>query len=117
MFNKQESELRKNDRVKIARQFAASQFVYGGDSKQRTPNPEAHPVICQREDGSYCDVEGRSIPTDQVPAYIRAQGKPPKHTSIVGGEVSLAEAMQDAMTPADPRDQVARKGAAKRARK
>lgn len=117
MFTEQETKLRKPDSVKIARQFAQSSFIYGADSKQRTPNPDAHPVICQREDGSYCDVEGRSIPRDRVPQYILDQGKPPKHTPRLGGEVSLSEAMQDAMTPADPRDQPARKSAAKRARK
>jgi hypothetical protein len=117
VFTQQETDLRKPDSVKIARQFAASPFVYGADSKQRTPNPESHPVICQREDGSYCDVEGRSIPRERVPQYILDQGKPPRHTSRLGGEVTLADAMKDAMTPADPRDTPARKTAAKRGRK
>lgn len=114
MFTPQQEALRAEDGTKIVRQWAASSFIYGSDSKQRVPNPEAHPVICQREDGKFCDVEGRLIPDAKVPSYIKEDGKPPKATQITGGEVSLATAMQDALTPADPKDRASRKPAAKR---
>jgi hypothetical protein len=117
VFNQQQTELRKTDPTKIVRQWSASPFIYGADSKQRTPNPDAHPAICQREDGKFCDVEGRLIPDSKVPDHIRSEGKPPKATTVEGGEVSLSDAMTDALTPADPRDKPARKPAAKRGRK
>jgi len=99
------------DEVRIVRQWAQSTYIYGADSKQRVPNPDAHPLICQREDGRYCDVEGRIIARSAVPAYIREEGRPLERTEPVGGTISLADAMKDAITPADPRDQRARQPA------
>lgn len=103
MFNQQQEELRKSDTVKIARQWDCSPYVYGADSKQRIPNPDYHPPICQREDGKFCDMEGRLLPLAKVPEYIRAQGKAPEPTTVVGGEVDLAAAMRSSATPADPK--------------
>lgn len=115
MFTEQQEKLREKDEVKIVRQWCASSFAYGADSKQRTPNPDAHPTICQREDGKYCDVEGRLIPVAKVPKYIIEQGKPPRHPKARGPiTMDLADAMTDAMTPADPSDRRARKAPAKR---
>lgn len=115
-MNQQQIELRKNDPVKIARSWVCSPFIYGADSKQRVPNPDAHPTICQREDGKFCDVEGRVIPDAKVPDYIREQGKPPKATEVVGGTVNLADAMKSALTPVDHEKKTARKAPAKRSK-
>jgi hypothetical protein len=119
MFNAQQEQLREADPVKIVRSFVCSAFVYGADSKQRTPNPDLHPPISQREDGKYCDVEGRPIPLAKVPKYIIEQGQPPEATTHRPKQIPLADAMQDALTPADPTHTPApaRKTAAKRGRK
>lgn len=117
-FNAQQEKLRESDPVKIVLSWSSSPFIYGADSKQRTPNPDYHPVICLTEKGKFVDVEGRPITLAKVPAYIREQAKPPKEaTPPSPREVSLAEEMTSAQTPADPRDKPARKTAAKRGRK
>lgn len=117
-FNAQQRKLRKTDEVKVARQFTTSPFIYGADSKQRQPNPDFHPPICQREDGKFVDPEGRLLPDSKVPDYVRAQGRPPKAAEpFEPSEVDLAEAMTESARPADPVPVSTRKPAAKRGRK
>lgn len=101
-FTSQQIELRESDPIKIVRTWASSPFVYGADSKQRVPNPDAHPLICQREDGTYCDVEGRPLAASQVPEYIRDEGRPPKETIVEGQTISLKDAMLASTTIPTP---------------
>jgi len=97
MFTEQQETLRAHDGIKIARTFTQSAFIYKGDSKQREDNPAYHPPICQREDGKFCDVEGRLLPLSEVPSYIKDAGNPPKAAAPLSQrKMSLAEAMQEA---------------------
>jgi hypothetical protein len=101
----QASPQRAKDPHKIVRQWGASQWLYeNGDSKgKRTLNPDFHQPICQRQDGKFCDVEGRLLPLSKVPAYIQEEGKTRLQPTAeqVGGELSLADAMRGAAVLAD----------------
>jgi hypothetical protein len=99
MYQETREALRANDPLKISRSWANSRFIYGADSKQRSENPEYHPLICQTEDGRYVDVEGRPLPLSSIPQYIRDEGKPPKETAPAARrEISLADAAVEANT-------------------
>lgn len=112
MFTAQQEELRAADPIKIVRTWVSSPHVFeDGDSKRRRVNPDYHQPIGQREDGSYCDVEGRPIARTNVPKYILDQGKPPKNTPPAPQrKMQLHEVVQEALeqnatadTPSTPK--------------
>lgn len=91
------------DPHKIVRTFTASKFTYGIDSRQRTLNPDYHPVIHQSRDGRYLNSAGDEISADQIPQYILDQGAPPRTTKLVGGNINLRQA-QSAAGVHDPEE-------------
>lgn len=98
MYTPLEETYRKQDPIKIVRRWEVSPVAYGIDSRERSVNPHYHPAICQKEDGTYCDPAGRTIPKSQIPKYILEDGAPPDAVSmgsILGKTMSLADAMRD----------------------
>lgn len=95
MFTAQQEKLRENDEQLIVRSWTVAPFIGHGDAK--VANPNYHPTVCQREDGTFCNVDGDDLPLSQVPDYIKEAGKPPKAAAPTEQrKVSLADAMKEA---------------------
>jgi hypothetical protein len=98
MYSQIEQLYRKKDDIKIVRRWDVSPVIYGLDSRDRKVNPDYHPTVCQREDGTYCDPAGRPLPKSKIPKYILEDGSAPEPTSMsetLGKTRSLADAMRD----------------------
>lgn len=93
-----QEKLRESDPSKVVRTWTSSPVIYGGDSRQRTPNPAYHPMICQNEQGKFVDEDGHSLPLARVPAYIREEAKLPFAATAAPTrrEVTLSDAMEEA---------------------
>jgi len=101
-----QKQLREKDDVKIVRQWVESPVIYDPlDSRVRTRNPRYHPPIFQKEDGTYVDGYGKKLSKGKIPSHILGE-EIPDGTPVMGSKrVSLAEAMRDALTPADVKPQ------------
>ena len=108
VLTEQQESYREQDPVKIARTFRQSSVVYAGDSKQRMPNPDFHPPICQTESGAYVTEDGRQLDPQEVPEYILELGMPPELTpERAKKQVNMREAMLQAGVPdTDPQGQL-----------
>ena len=81
VFNDQEDEMReKDDEGFVVRSWAQAQYLVNVKGEVIGENPNYHPRISQREDGSYCYDNGRKLRKSQVPSYILDQGMPPPNT-------------------------------------
>lgn len=85
----------------IVRSWGSCSVIYDGDSRQKRPNPDYHPEICQTRSGKFVDVMGRPLPLDRVPEYIRNEGAPPPDTHPRRVEMELKDAMHQAGVRAD----------------
>lgn len=85
------------DPNEIVRQWTSCPFIYE-DSRKRVPNPDYHYPVCQNRAGKFVDIEGRPIPLNKVPEYIRLEGKSRLAATPEPErrELTLADAMQEA---------------------
>lgn len=113
MYTEFQQKLRERDDLKVVRQWVSSPVIYDPlDSRSRTRNPDYHPPVYQTEAGAYVNGQGDRIPKSKIPAYILEEGMPPEGVPTMGAkQVSLADAMRDAMTPvtAKPQPQAPRR--------